>query len=401
MHVQRNKLGQLLLAVACAFALLVGCSSAKSESAGDKESTTEASDKKKKTAKEPTANEKDDNNGKEDTDEDEKTDKDKSDDGPSQTTLASEQENVRKSPDGSFQIEAPKDWRERNDLNPQATLGLANLIKEKYLIILYDNKKDFVKGAKLDDYYDIVSTNMTDGAKDGKASKPQKLTINELPALHFSMPANVEGIDVQYIVYLVEADDKFYQLVFWTVDENVATHQAEFEKIAASFRPLAGDAGNATSTTKEAPKGEHVVKDEKNKVQLTVPGGWESTDDLNDSADIQVQNLQGDEYAIVIFDEKKENELVLDDFVDFFHEMTADSIDNLKTTSPKKITIGNYKALQFEATGEMSKYKIAYLYTVVETKTHFYQIMAWSNQDQFAESKKTFQRMVNSFKDLK
>ena len=67
-------------------------------------------------------------------------------------------------------------------------------------------------------------------------------------------------------------------------------------------------------------------------------------------------------------------------------------------TEITSLKINGFDAKQFEASGTVDKIKIKYIFTVVDTPDHFYQIVAWTLTSKFEENKPALLDVISSFK---
>jgi hypothetical protein len=136
---------------------------------------------------------------------------------------------------------------------------------------------------------------------------------------------------------------------------------------------------------------------------MDIPKNMTTTDDLNDVASLQYQDIEKELYVIVI-DEAK------DEFIDAFTEEgtykgdlgVAENYGNIQMASmesamnitsnsgAKTTTINGREANMYEveATVEGVDYPIYYLYTFVEGKEKVYMVMAWTlleHKDKFRD----------------
>lgn len=135
--------------------------------------------------------------------------------------------------------------------------------------------------------------------------------------------------------------------------------------------------------------------------QITVPEGWEETDELNDVAIIQAANLAEDQYVIVIDDSKED---FADASLETFSEITAetflDILDDPTLGEPVTLTINGNPALQQQVEGSIENTNVVYLQTNIETPTHFYQVLTWSLKSRFEDNRDIFEGVTESFQEV-
>jgi hypothetical protein len=136
---------------------------------------------------------------------------------------------------------------------------------------------------------------------------------------------------------------------------------------------------------------------------VSLPEYLTEATDLNKDASLQYQNTVKVAYVIVIEDPKKslkEAGMVFQnplEFYDYFAKnfLKEDAIVN----KPKELKINGNKAVQVEVQQYVEETDIFYLITVIETKTYFYKMLAWTipeNKDKLIDD---FKKIANSFKE--
>jgi hypothetical protein len=154
----------------------------------------------------------------------------------------------------------------------------------------------------------------------------------------------------------------------------------------------------------EADKKTQVITATDNKSELTVPGSWEKQSGLNNEAAIQVANLIGGQYAIVITESKKDlgSDITLQQFADAVKENTTKNvlIQNVVMSEPKPITINGYPAVQFESNGTAAGIKLNWIYTLINAPKNYHQVITWSLAAKYEQNKPVLLEVANSFKEI-
>ena len=137
------------------------------------------------------------------------------------------------------------------------------------------------------------------------------------------------------------------------------------------------------------------------KSQITVPGNWKKQTDLHNDATLQAANLMGELYIIVIPESKQGlgKSIDLDYATKAVRESLNGTVSGLVLSEPVPTTINGLPARQFEASGEVEKLKVTYLYAIVDAPQSFYQVITWTLTPRFQSSKGKLQEVINSFKE--
>ena len=152
----------------------------------------------------------------------------------------------------------------------------------------------------------------------------------------------------------------------------------------------------------------------KNQYSLDIYSNMSKTDELNDEASLQYQNIFKELYVVVI-DESAEvfNTIIVDnDLVDQYKpdlngysKLIIDGFEsetNLKKISKEKDTLINgleAKVVDFE--GKVDEYKVYYHLAFVKSQKSYYQIMTWTLLDNKEEYKNKLDNMTYSFKEIR
>ncbi len=159
----------------------------------------------------------------------------------------------------------------------------------------------------------------------------------------------------------------------------------------------------ANSIKKEVERSQspQVIVSKDNICQLTVPGNWKQLSDLHEDAIIQAANLVGEQYVIVLRDDRKDfgKNFTLDSMTEISRNNFTEAAAETNLTEPVSVKINGYDAKKFEASGEIDNIKIKYLYGIIETPNNFYQVITWSLNSKFDANKNSFLEAINSFKE--
>jgi hypothetical protein len=139
------------------------------------------------------------------------------------------------------------------------------------------------------------------------------------------------------------------------------------------------------------------------RVQMVVPGTWSRDKKLNDVAILQAANPISEMYVIVISESKEDfdDTITLDGYTSLSHDGLAKNVSEAESKPPISIQVSGHSAREFQLSGTVDKIKVVYLCTVVETPTHFYQILTWSLRSRFKNNEATLRSVTQSFKEVK
>ncbi|MFA9190060.1 hypothetical protein AAGV28_01650 [Flavobacterium sp. FZUC8N2.13] len=128
---------------------------------------------------------------------------------------------------------------------------------------------------------------------------------------------------------------------------------------------------------------------------------------LNDVATIQFKNSIKEVYAIVIEDSKEDLSL-LEMYYSSINEFHEDFIKDFLVDEEKRFlskpilnSKDNINFIEFDASyyDKENDIEIYYLIGIVESKSHFYKVLYWTNKDNKDKFKADFQKSLYSFKE--
>ncbi|WP_339834861.1 hypothetical protein [uncultured Flavobacterium sp.] len=152
----------------------------------------------------------------------------------------------------------------------------------------------------------------------------------------------------------------------------------------------------------------------KNQYSLDVYTNMSKTNELNDEASLQYQNIFKEIYVVVI-DESAEQfntSIVDNDLVDLYKpnlngysKLIIDGFEpeaNIKKVSKEKDTLINgleAKVIEFE--GKVNEYKVYYQLAFIKSQKSYYQIMTWTLMENKEKLKNKLDKMTYSFKEIR
>ena len=148
-----------------------------------------------------------------------------------------DEEWVLLSSNGKYQMTLPGDWSQAEDeLNAQAILQASNPLLEKYVVVLAENRADFVEDATVLDYMGVLVDQMGEAMEDMTATPAEALTVGERTWYLSRIEGVVDGYRIAYWLTCVETDTDFVQITGWTLQSRADEYDEEMRRVAASFR---------------------------------------------------------------------------------------------------------------------------------------------------------------------
>lgn len=145
-----------------------------------------------------------------------------------------------------------------------------------------------------------------------------------------------------------------------------------------------------------------VFKSEDNKFQVSASNSWKDAEGrLNPEADLQIYNPKNEKYFIALLESKEDfTDFSLQEYFDVVTEPFLSLLESLNQGDVKEVTINGNKALQYTLEGVLDNLNVVYLVTVIETPTHYGQLMAWTTKSNWDENKDEYTNLINSFKEV-
>jgi type II secretory pathway pseudopilin PulG len=137
--------------------------------------------------------------------------------------------------------------------------------------------------------------------------------------------------------------------------------------------------------------------------KLTVPDDWRKVSDLNDTAEVQIAQPRNDCYLIVITE--KQDDLQVEDLEAYSVLVRSSIMDNLLQAKARKTGLDNINhraVLQYEILGTLpdSRVPVVYLHTVVQGRRNYYQVVAWTTDQNYKANQSAIRSIVGHFQEI-
>ncbi|MDF1658509.1 MAG: hypothetical protein P1U58_12915 [Verrucomicrobiales bacterium] len=136
--------------------------------------------------------------------------------------------------------------------------------------------------------------------------------------------------------------------------------------------------------------------------EVSAPGIWTEQDFDNDVASLQIGNLIGSQYLLIISEKKREfvPEFGIDEYAETISEQMREIVENPIETELMPMEIGGLTAFRWELEGDIDGTPIAYLNTFIEGEEHFHQVLTWTLIEMKDRHFPLFRTTVESFREL-
>jgi len=135
--------------------------------------------------------------------------------------------------------------------------------------------------------------------------------------------------------------------------------------------------------------------------QLVVPNSWQSNDFHLPNVQIGAIDKPRGEYAEVIVERQEDYTDSLQQYTDAKRATMAMSLDNPRLTNGESPKINGQDAVRCEIHGQLpnSGVAIAYSLTVIKTKTHYVQVIGWTEESRFAANRAELESLAGGFSE--
>lgn len=143
-------------------------------------------------------------------------------------------------------IGIPKWMTQMDSLHPQAYIQYGHEDKGLYMIVLKQNKTEFLEIFATEDvteyyekditgYYKMITELMQERSEVENISTPDTLKINDKRALITSFNKDFEGNKMYYKLAFIQSNNYFYQIMFWTLNDRKSAFEKDIEQSVKSF----------------------------------------------------------------------------------------------------------------------------------------------------------------------
>ncbi len=137
------------------------------------------------------------------------------------------------STDGLLSVQLPPGWRAVNNLHDEATLQLNS--GDSYLIAITESKRDF-EVPTLAFYSNLILGNMSKSITNFRAYERKEIMIGRMPAVEVLIDGSTDGINLTYVVVLIDGSEHFYQVVGWTTRSAFQSQRSALTSLIGSIR---------------------------------------------------------------------------------------------------------------------------------------------------------------------
>lgn len=145
-----------------------------------------------------------------------------------------------------------------------------------------------------------------------------------------------------------------------------------------------------------------VFKSDDSNFQVSATSNWKDAEgELNSEADLQIYSPGKEKYFMALLESKEDfTDSSLQSYYDLVTEPFFSSLDTYEQGDVKEVTINGNKALQYKLDGAIDNLNVVYMVTIIETPTHYGQLLAWTIKSKWDKNKDEYTDLINSFKEV-
>lgn len=149
--------------------------------------------------------------------------------------------------EGVVALIVPRNWRDvsRQIGNEDGSLAYGNLVREEYCVVITEPSEDFLdedgeQGFDLSEFAEVVIQMITSELAELEVSGPYAAPLPGAPqAMRAEIRGIIDGFDIAYILYAIETDHHFHQIVLWTQADDMDDKRPIFDAVAQTFESIA------------------------------------------------------------------------------------------------------------------------------------------------------------------
>lgn len=142
---------------------------------------------------------------------------------------------VIKSKDGVSQLTVPAGWGEVSNLNDSAVIQATHPGLGIYVLVISEDKVDFVKPPKLADYLKHGLESLTSTWANSKPTSATSITVNGAPGLIYELHGEFNNLRMVFLLAAIETAGHFHQIGIWTTESKFAARKAMMMGVIDSF----------------------------------------------------------------------------------------------------------------------------------------------------------------------
>jgi hypothetical protein len=133
--------------------------------------------------------------------------------------------------------------------------------------------------------------------------------------------------------------------------------------------------------------------------RLDLPDGWNHSETVNGLADVSFTDSKGATYLMILSERRTdfEDNHTLESYGEIVRNILSENLVDVDIGEPIATKLGELRAQQTKVAGTVDLIRVVYLHTVVESPTHYFQIVGWTTPSKWEEQISTLAAITDSF----
>jgi hypothetical protein len=168
----------------------------------------------------------------------------------------------------------------------------------------------------------------------------------------------------------------------------------------AQMTVIAVLAATALACATPAPVKTHTVLSDDGVAELVAPESWYTRPNLGRSASLRLADAPRDAYLLVnSYFPDEIDPMSLDEFAQRVSAMLQETMSNGRLSEPRRLTVNDRPAVEYEIAGAVGDTRIVYLSTAVEGQWAKYHIVAWTSAERYRANRDAMRSLAATFRE--
>lgn len=136
-------------------------------------------------------------------------------------------------------------------------------------------------------------------------------------------------------------------------------------------------------------------------IQVSAPASWTYLSDLHDTADLQIGNVDTNEFFLALREDKERVPFdSKETYSEFTRKALSQRLQNLVEFGPEPFNVNGLSGILYEMQGlSPNGNQLVYQHAVLEGSHYMYQIVLWTSPERFQSNKSQLEKVMQSFSE--
>lgn len=133
---------------------------------------------------------------------------------------------------------------------------------------------------------------------------------------------------------------------------------------------------------------------------ISAPASWKKTEGMLANAVIQLSDAKVDSHAAVLAESKTQfQDMDLNKYTKIVSEKMLSGLQGKKIKEFSDLTINDLSGKQSQIVFQKNNVDLILIYTILEGKNRFFQILTWTPKDRFESNQQSMEDLIKTFKN--